>query len=532
MIQMKDGEAMKKERIYHLRNILELRSNMKIVIDDAVELDEDGNFLVNVGYLRVSTDRQADLGFGLDIQEADIVRYCTANGYKNLVLYIDDGYTGTNMQRPGLQAITKAITDFNDGKSHLRINAVVVARIDRLGRTLLGTLQFIQDYIVSAKDSKNSAVNRNKEDINFVSVAENYCRIDKENPQGKFLLMLFATLAEFDRDQIVEKLKRGRQARVASGKWMGGGRAPYGYRYDKETSSLVIVPEEAKVVKEIFRLFIEEKMAPQKIAERFHFSGDRAITQILQRKSLTGCIVYNGEEYPGMHEAIIPLSVWQEAQDEIARRSVHRTASVYLLSGLLYCGECGAKMRYQKWGKKGTKLVCYTSQESSNERFGKAESCDSERFWSSDVEEAVIDELFRLSYLVSDKDRKAVGTVDPIGVLQKELAAERRRLSRLYDFEDEDEPDDVLKEKILDVKKRMASIEAQIREEEENASIEKKVNRAREILRTLKSTWPEMTKEQQQGTCQRLIDRVVIYKDGHIDVFLKLRNYLISEEKS
>ena len=71
MIQMKDGEAMKKERIYHLRNILELRSNMKIVIDDAVELDEDGNFLVNVGYLRVSTDRQADLGFGLDIQEAD-----------------------------------------------------------------------------------------------------------------------------------------------------------------------------------------------------------------------------------------------------------------------------------------------------------------------------------------------------------------------------------------------------------------------------------------------------------------------------
>ena len=77
---------MKKERIYHLRNILELRSNMKIVIDDAVELDEDGNFLVNVGYLRVSTDRQADLGFGLDIQKADTVRYTTAHGNKKLVL--------------------------------------------------------------------------------------------------------------------------------------------------------------------------------------------------------------------------------------------------------------------------------------------------------------------------------------------------------------------------------------------------------------------------------------------------------------
>ena len=62
-------------------------------------------------------------------------------------VYQDDGFTGLNMDRPGLQAITKAIKDFNDGKSHLRINAVVVARIDRLGRTLLGTLQFIQDYI-------------------------------------------------------------------------------------------------------------------------------------------------------------------------------------------------------------------------------------------------------------------------------------------------------------------------------------------------------------------------------------------------
>ncbi len=63
-----------KERTYHLSNILEMRSNMRIVIDDAVKQDADGNYLINVGYLRVSTDRQADLGFGLDIQEADIIR--------------------------------------------------------------------------------------------------------------------------------------------------------------------------------------------------------------------------------------------------------------------------------------------------------------------------------------------------------------------------------------------------------------------------------------------------------------------------
>ena len=513
-------------KTYHLRNILELKHNMKIVIDEAVELDENDNLLVNVGYLRVSTDRQADLGFGLEIQEADILRWCTANGYKNLVLFIDDGFTGTNMERPALQEIVRAITDYNEGRSHIRINSLVVARIDRLGRSLLGTLQFIQDYIVCARDSKNSTVNRNRDDINFVSVAENYCRIDKNNPQGKFLLMLFATLAEFDRDQIVEKLKRGRQARVASGKWMGGGKTPFGYRYNKETSALEIVPEEAEIVREIFRLYVEEKMPPQKIAERFHFSGDRTITQILQRKSLTGCIVFNGEEYPGKHEAIIPLEVWQEAQEEMQRRSVHRTASIFLLSGLVYCGECGAKMRYQKWGDKGHRLVCYSSQESSSIRFGKAASCDNERFWSHDVEQAVVEELFQLKYLGQSDKRKTDNAIDPITVLQKELAAARRRLSRLYDFEDEDEADEVLSEKVFETKQRIRHIEVQIREEERYSTIEKRKLKAEGILRSLQSTWPEMNDVQRQSVCQQLIDRIVIFKDGSIDVKLQLRKYL------
>ena len=521
----------KAERTCHLRHILELRSNMRIVIDDAVERDEDGSYLVNAGYLRVSTDRQADLGFGLDIQEADITRYCAANGFKNLVLFIDDGYTGTSMDRPALQAIIEYINDFNAGRSHIRINSLIVARIDRLGRSLLGTLQFIQDYIVSARDSKNSTVNRNVDDINFISVAENYCRIDKDNPQGKFLLMLFATLAEFDRDQIVEKLRRGRTARVASGKWMGGGRPPYGYRYDKESSTLLIVPEEAEVIREIFRLYIEEKMPPQKIAERFGFSGDRAITQILRRKSLTGCIVYNGEEYPGNHEAILSTERWEEAQEELARRSVHRTGTSYLLSGLVYCGECGAKMRYQKWGARGKKLICY-SQQGSKPHLVRDENCSNERYWSDDVEQAVIRELFRLSYLGRAENEKTGNAVDPAAVLQKELAAERRRLSRLYDFEDEDEPDDVLREKISAVRRRIMRIEAQIREEQDRATIEKKLHKARDILRTLQSAWPQMSEQERQTVCQELIDRVVLHRDGVIDVHLKLRSYLLQQEKA
>ncbi len=522
----------KPDKAYHLQNIIDLKANMKIAIDDAVVLDPDGNFLVNVGYLRVSTDRQADYGFGLDIQESDVIRYCKGNGYSNLLLFIDDGFTGTNMERPALQAIINLIKDFNEGRSRIHINALIVARIDRLGRTLLGTLQFIQDYIVCEKDSKNSFVNHNKEDINFISVAENYCRIDKDNPQGKFLLMLFATLAEFDRDQIVDKLRRGRLARVASGKWMGGGNTPYGYHYDRDKGTLVVNPKEAKVIREIFRLFIEERLSTQKIADRLGFSAEMLVIQILKRKSLTGCIVYKGEEYKGNHEAIISLERWQEAQEEFERRSVHRDPSNNMLTGLVYCGECGAKMRYQNWGKQGKKLVCYSQQASSRKYLIKDENCDNIRFPSEDIERIVENHLMRLSYLGNEEIRKVLSAIDPLDTLQKELANAKRHLSRLYDFEDEDESDDVLREKILDVKKRIASLSAQIRSEEEKAIISKRVKKASDLLRNLKSTWPQMNDAEKKAVCQELLSRVILYKDGSVDITLRTQHYLLKGQNS
>ncbi|MBE6997392.1 MAG: recombinase family protein [Ruminococcaceae bacterium] len=517
-------------KTYHLANILDLKSNMRIAIDEAVQKDADGNYLINVGYLRVSTDQQAEFGYGLEIQEDAIVHYCTSNGYTNLLLFVDDGYTGTNMDRPALQTLIDYIKAYNTGKSHIRVISLIVARIDRLGRTLLGTLQFLQDYIISSKDSK-STVNQNKEDIDFISVAENYCRIDRNNPQSKFLLMLFCSLAEFDRDQIVLKLKRGRTARAASGKWPGGGRAPYGYRYDPKSGSLVIVPEQAEIVREIFRLYIEEKMVPQKIAERFGFCGDSAIAQILRRKTLTGCVTWNGEEYAGNHEAIIPLETWEAAQEELERRSSHRTATHYLLSGLVFCGECGAKMRYQMWTRGRPKLICY-SQQASKASLVKDPNCDNEKYWADEVEEAVTQELFRLTYLGNTEKIKSPTGVNPIAVLQKELAAERKGLSRLYDWvKDGEEPDDILDEKIQNTKKKIRHIQAQIREEEDKATINMKLQKTRQILRTLESTWPYMTEAERQTVCQELIDRITIFKNGTIKVDLKLKSFLINNQK-
>jgi len=511
-----------------LKNILELKEYMKIAIDTNVDTDENGNYLINVGYLRVSTDKQAEEGFGLDVQEKDVLKYAKLNELANLVLFIDDGWTGTTMDRPALNAIISLIERFNSGRTKIRLNSFIVPRIDRLGRTLFGTLQFIQDYIVCQKDSKNSHINRNKEDISFISVGEKDCRFDKEDPRSKFLFMLFATLAEFDRDMIVQKLQKGRLARIEAGKWMGGGNRPFGYTYDKDLGKLIIVPEEAEKVKEVFRLYIEEKLSPQKIAVLLGFKGERIVTQILRRKSLTGCIIYKGQEFKGEHQPIISLERWNEAQDELEKRSIYRGDSHYLLSGLVYCGVCGARCRYQKWDKKTgeCKIVCYSHQKSKS-YLVKDENCDNELYWAGDIEEAVIAKLFSLSYLANDDVQKQKPYFDPTASLLEDLKKEKKKLSRLYDFDD-DENDDVLEDKITKTRLRIAELNALLLDAEKQSEIERKILKAKSLFKNLESTWEHMSPEERQAICRELIERVEIFKNGEINVHLKLNNYLIN----
>ncbi len=515
---------------FRLKNILELKPYMKILIDKDVPLDEDGNYLVNVGYERVSTDRQADFGYGLDIQESDIVGYAKSHDLSNLVVFVDDGYTGTNMNRPAIKGIINMIKAFNEGKSNVRINLMIVPRIDRLARTLLGTLLFIQDYIVEKKDSKGSLVNNNRYDINFISVQETYVNVDANNPTSKLTLVLFAGLAEYDRDITVKKLKDGRNMRVASGKWMGGGNRPIGYKYDKEQGILVQVPDEAEKIKEAYRLFVDEHWSPIKIAHRLGFKGDRVVIQILQRKTNAGYIVYNGNEYLGLHEPIISLERWQEAQDEFERRSVGRTSKPnYLLAGLLVCGECGAKMRYQMWNKKTRecKVVCY-SQQTSKKSLIKDENCDNERYWQSEIEEAVIKELFKLGTLFSpvQKGNKEIPFFDPITALTEELKKEKRKLSKLYDFDDDLEEDEVLKEKIIETRRKITSLTEQIELEQEQKNISRRFNRAQSIVCNLEDGWDRLSSKKKKDICRELIDRVVVHKNGTLDVHLKLESYL------
>ena len=122
-----------------LQKNFEIDKWTEILIDnDKIETDNDGNYLINVAYRRVSTDKQAEEGYGLDVQRNDIIRHCEYAQLNNCILFTDDGVTGTTMDRPGLNHFIELVEMFNQGRSKYKINSFIVPRIDRLSRSLLG----------------------------------------------------------------------------------------------------------------------------------------------------------------------------------------------------------------------------------------------------------------------------------------------------------------------------------------------------------------------------------------------------------
>ena len=89
-------------------------------------------------YCRVSTDEQAQHGFSIDHQKERLAAFCESQGWKDYEHYVDDGYTGTNLNRPQL---TRLIRHVRSG----RVNMVVVYKIDRLSRKLRDALYLLED---------------------------------------------------------------------------------------------------------------------------------------------------------------------------------------------------------------------------------------------------------------------------------------------------------------------------------------------------------------------------------------------------
>lgn len=150
-----------------------------------------------IGYIRVSTEEQAQSGLGLEAQERMLRAYCEAKGFALDHVLVDAGYSGKNLNRPGIAELLRRVRE-------RRVATVITVKIDRLSRRVIDTLNIVETL--------------RQHDAAIVFVQE---AIDTTTAAGKAMLTVIAAFAEMERNYISERTRSALAAKKARGERLG-----------------------------------------------------------------------------------------------------------------------------------------------------------------------------------------------------------------------------------------------------------------------------------------------------------------------
>jgi site-specific DNA recombinase len=379
-----------------------------------------------VVYERVSTEKQ-------DISRQAVQRERAATDYpdREIVVVQDDGVSAFKtpiFERPGGKRLCSMI---EDGK----VEALFVDAQDRLSR------------------------GRPSEWWNFADLCElnstriiidgRELRLDEESDQIKSAIDQM--VARRESAEKSHRVRGGKRRAAEQGRPHGGWPA-YGYRYGRwqegEHQGLLIVPEQAEVVRRIYREWRHGR--PQKdIARGLNADGVPPQRAAMWQQSSVGCMLRN-PVYVALrqldetliaanHEPILPRDEWEEAQRLLAPRGSKkrsgRPAPGFLLRGLLICGECGARMHTDRGGRGSKRYVCYTREKN-------PDACSQLGWRQADLDEGVLmyfeDACIDAEASWQASREAADARVAETRVLREQAEREAIRLAAQLDRADED----------------------------------------------------------------------------------------------
>ena len=448
-----------------------------------------------VAYMRVSTEKQAEEGNGLDSQRRDIENYCRKNELVITDWYIDDGYTGANMDRPELQRL---VSDCD----RKRVGYVVAFKLDRISRSMVDGIYLIERVFL-------------KNNVEFKCVHDS---ISYDNPMEQAYTQMMAVFAQLDKNTMLLRMRGGMLERVKKGYWMGGGNTPYCYNYSKETGTLIPIPERKEQANKAMDLFLQG-YSDVKIRDMLGFKSEFIVKQILTSHVNIGMIPYKGNIYQGLHEPIFDKETFEKAQQFRRTRSKKRVncnnLQTNLLTGLCYCGVCGCAMRYQKWTHGKHKILCCSRDSSLTYLPNHNPNCNNTLEWASDIENAVEKEILQISANISEyKPRQKESKLE---ILQSQLEKEQSKRKRLYGLYAEGN-DDVIG-MIKEIEQTIEELKQDIVKESaiETDNVRKKVF---ENIKNLADIWADIDKKQKNMLLKSIIEKIVI-SNGNIEIRLK-----------
>lgn len=449
-----------------------------------------------VAYMRVSTEKQAEEGNGLDSQKRDILSYAGKNEFVIKEWYIDDGYTGSNMERPALKRL---INDCYNKK----IKYIVAFKLDRISRSMIDGLYIIEKIFMP----------------NGVTLKCVHDNIAYDDPMQQAYTQMMAVFTQLDKNTMLLRMRGGMLERVKQGYWMGGGNTPYCYRYSKETGTLMQIPERVEQARYAWKLFMEG-WSDERIYKFLGFKSEFVVRQVLTSVVNIGKILYKGEIYQGLHEPVFTQEEYDMAQKLRAnrRKKKYVQRNPNLLTGLCYCGVCGCAMRYQKWGNGIRKIYCCSKNKNLDYLPNHNPNCNNTYELAEDIEKQVEEKILEISLNITLDDLS--GKVDKAEILQNKLISIKNKLKRLY--EKYADGNDAVAELISELEAESKEVKAELLNiENEKLSNYNKKQQLNEIKK-IADVWGNISKEDKNKVLKSIIDKIFLVNK---DIEIILKNY-------
>ena len=373
-------------------------------------------------YPRVSGHEQED-NYSIPDQIDRMKKYCESRDWIVYKIYTDSGYSGSNMDRPGLQDM---IRDVESGK----LDMVLVYKLDRLSRSQKETLFLIEDVF-------------QKNNVAFTSITENF---DTSTPFGMAMMGILAVFAQLERSKITERTMNGKDSRAKEGKWHGGKWVPIGYDYKDDM--LEVNEYEALQITEIADLFLKgtpvrtiERMMVEKGYKHKHGHWDaKTIRRVLQNQVYIGKIKNRDKYYDGIHDPILNQKTFdaiqklmEERRKEYGAARPHQT----LLGGILYCKNCGG--RYARQNMNGLFYYACYSRSKKMKKMIKDPNCRNKNYRYEELDAVIMSEIHKLAIdpdrIEQVRESRPVSDVtEKIKSITKEIAKIDTQISKMMDL--------------------------------------------------------------------------------------------------